>query len=269
MAGLWMLLAWVDGAWALDSTFSGASPPGQLLGPPLTTAAVQFGGNWTAGNTSTYRVTVGTNVATRWKRNRIGLSVLADNGRARPDTDGNGRLDATERVADPVETAHRQAVELRVDRYVVDTDSVYVLGGGFTDPFAGYDLRANVQAGRSRTFVRRDTASLLGEVGVDAAREDRVPGVMPPVAWVWALRAMVRGGWRFNPAVAAEAQIEALENVASLGDLRVTATAALTARVSPAFDVRLSTQVLYDAQPVDGFLSLDRVTLASVVANVR
>ncbi|MEN9787793.1 MAG: hypothetical protein RLZZ299_3057 [Pseudomonadota bacterium] len=269
MCSVWVVMAGIRSAWALDSSFAGASPPGQLLGPPLTTVAVQFGGNWTDGNTSTYRVTLGTQVATRWKRNRIGVSLLSDNGRARPDTDGNGRLDVAERVAEPVATARRQAAELRVDRYVADTDSVYVLGGGFTDPFAGYDLRANVQAGRSRTFVRRDAATLLGEIGVDAAREDVVPGVEPAVAWVFAVRAMVRGGVRFNPAVSADVQAEALENVASLGDLRVTGTAALTARVSPAFDVRLSTQVLYDARPVAGFLPLDRVTLASVVANVR
>jgi len=265
-----VILAWLAaGALAAESTFAGAVAPGQLVGPAQTTVSAQFGGTWTAGNASSYLVTTALTTSRRWNRSRSTLALQANIGRARADTDGDGHLDAEERAATPAETARRLSAELRQDRYVSDRDSVYVLGGPLADPFAGFDLRSHAQVGFSRTLVSEKHRSLVVEAGADAAYEDVVDGVESGNRYVFAFRAMARGGYRFNESVTANAQVEALENVLEPTDLRILASATLAARLTTLLDVRLGTQITYDNQPVEGFVPLDQVTTASLVASFR
>lgn len=262
------LLLGLARAFAADSVFAGSTAPGQLLGAPVSSLSLQFGGNWTTGNTNAYTVTTGGNVARRWDRNRVSGTLAASIGRTRADADGDGHLDAAERAVAPIETARKYAAEGRYDRYVGDRDSLYALTGAAADPFAGQDLRAHGQVGFSRNFVTARDRTLVGEAGGDVAREDRVEGSEPEIAWVVAARVMAKGTYRFNPTVAAQAQIEALDNVVAPGDLRVLSTVALAARMARRLDFQVSTQLAWDRQPVEGFARLDQVTLASFVANV-
>ncbi len=263
-----LLLLLVARVGAADSVFAGSTAPGQLLGAPLSSLSLQFGGNWTGGNTSAYTVTTGGNLARRWDRNRVSGTLAASIGRARADANGDGHLDAVERAAAPIETARRYAAEGRYDRYVGDRDSLYTLAGAAADPFAGQDLRAHGQFGVSRNFVTARDRTLVGEAGADVAREDHVEGVDPEIAWVVAARVMVKGTYRFNPTVAAQVQAEVLDNVVAPSDLRVLSTVALGARMARRLEFQVSTQLAWDREPVEGFARLDQVTVASFVANV-
>ena len=252
-----------------DALFAGALPPGQLAGPPMSVVSAQFGGTWSSGNASGYLVTSGVSAERRWARNRVSGTLTLNLGRARVDSNGNGHLDDAEREATPVETARRSNVELRYDRYVGTRDSVYAMVGTLADPFAGFDQRMQVQAGLSRTLLRTRASTAVVEVGAHASHEDRVPGIEPATLDVYSVRATAKGTHRFNEAVSAQGQIEVLESVLEPDDVRVATNAALVATLTGSLDVRLSTQISYDNVPVEGFVPLDQVTLATLVASFR
>lgn len=256
-------------AWAADPQFAGGERPGQVAVTPVTRLASEIGGAWTSGNTNNYALNGGLAGSHLWRRNKLSLVLAANVGRGLIDTDLDGHLSAAERAAPWIETARKYGAEARYDRFFGAMDSLYLLVGTLVDPFSGYDNRSHAQAGWSRMLLEKPRAySLIGELGVDVAREDFVEGVDPPLQQVYAGRLMLGASYEFNPSVSISERIEVYENILDLDDVRILNTAALTATLGARVSLRLSDSLTWDNVPVEGFQSFDQTTMVTFVASI-
>lgn len=262
-----LLLSLTTAAFAEESKFEGAKH-GDDAKKAEAHASVELGGALTSGNTETMALTGLGNVSYKWRRNGISGTFGVNWGQSKIDTDGDGLLSTAERAADYTKTAERVAGTVRYDRFLGKRDSIYVLGGGFTDSFAGYDYRLNGQLGWSHNFVDRENAAFRGELGVDIAREDFVEGIAPNAQTVVAARLLLGGRYSFNKHVSFEDTLEAYEGVLDFTDFRLNNTAAITAALGGKLSVKLSHQLAFDNVPVEGFQPLDHTTMATFVVTL-
>ncbi len=263
-----MLLLCLTLAHAEESKFEGAKGATAAKMVTEAHAGVELGGALTSGNTETMALTGLGNLSYRWQANAISGSFGVNWGQARIDADGDGKLSTAEREADFVKTADRVLAALRYDRFFGKRNSIYVLGGGFSDPFAGYDSRFNGQLGWSHSFVQLETASLRAELGADVAQEDFVAGIDPNTATVVSARLLIGSSYSFNQHVSAQDTVEVYESVLDITDLRLNNTASLTASLGSKLSLKLSHQLAFDNAPVEGFQSLDHTTMATFVVTL-
>ncbi len=255
-------------AFAEASKFEGAKGAAPTKMVTEAHAGVELGGALSSGNTETMALTGLGNLSYRWQANAISGSFGVNWGQARLDADGDGKLSAAEREDDFVKTAERVLGALRYDRFFGKRDSIYVLAGAFTDPFAGYDSRVNGQVGWSHSFVQLETASLRAELGADVAQEDFVVGIDPNTATVVSARLLVGGSYAFNKHVSAQDTVEVYESVLDFTDLRLNNTAALTAALGSKLSLKLSHQLAFDNAPVEGYQPLDHTTMVTFVVTL-
>lgn len=231
--------------------------------------SAELGASLTTGNTDFWTVQATAQGSYRWEANKIGLVGGALGGKATADTDENGSISDEELKAGRVDNAKRYYADARYDRYLgQEKSSIYVLGGALHDPFAGYDLRTHEQLGYSRQLVKTDTTELVGEIGVDYAQENYVDGVDPNSADIWAGRLMVGLTHQVNETVAFSDHVEVYEAPLNPQDLRVLNQAALNVGLSEKLALKLSHQLTYDNQPVEGFRPLDQTSMLTVVASI-
>ncbi|MDP2316261.1 MAG: DUF481 domain-containing protein [Pseudomonadota bacterium] len=255
-------------AHAADPAFVGASAPGQKFAEPETHLAAELGGAFTTGNTQNYALNASLDGDHRWKRNKLALDLGANLGQSVLDTNGDGHLDDAEFAAGWAETGRKLWADARYDRFVGQKDSLYLLAGGLIDPFAGYDNRSHVQLGYSRILLESESTNVVAEVGADGAREDFVLGVEPNEAYILAARVMVGFTHKFSENVAFTDKIELYENVLAPIDVRLLNQASLTAKLTDKFSLKLSHNLTFDNQPVEGFQPLDQSTTVTFVASI-
>ena len=259
MLALALLLAAAP-AFAEDSTFAG------------TQLSAELGTSVATGNAIFYTVAGSVAASHEWQRNKLGVVGGINIGGAKSDLDGDGLLSAAERAADYQDNVKRYFTEARYDRFFSDVDSLYVLAGAFHDPFAGYDLRSHEQLGYSRRWIKNDTTEFATEVGFDYAQEDytqeAIDGGSEPYQDVFAARVMLGLSHKFNDNVAFTDTFEVYENVIDTKDLRLLNTAAVSATLSTKLSLKLSHSLIFDNVPVEGFVSLDQTTMATLVANI-
>lgn len=255
-------------AHAADPAFAGTDAAGQKFEKPESHLAAELGGSFTTGNTQNYALLASLDGDHRWKRNKFALDLGANLGQSVLDTNGDGHIDELERAAGWAETSRKYWADARYDRFVGQRDSLYLLAGGLVDPFAGYDNRTHVQLGYSRVLIESESTTLVAELGVDGAREDFIVDVEPNVAYILAARAMVGLTHKFSESVSFTDKLEAYENVLTPVDLRLLNQASLTAKLSDKFSLKLSHNLTYDNQPVEGFQPLDQSTTVTFVASI-
>ena len=272
MAPLLLILA--APASAEDDVF--VEPPDPLSEPvdaPEKDLEAELGGAWSAGNTDSRKLSASYAAAYRWHRNQISSGGELTLGSALIDENGDGVLSEEERRKTRVRTAQRAEGDLRYDRFLTDRNSLYVLGGAFTDPYAGYDSRFNGQMGYSHLLLYEAAAedpvtSLSAEVGVDAAREDYTDGVVPNRG----MKYNARGGLGFvrvlTKTLAFGQDLEVFVNVQDPKDTRLISDTAITNELTQTMSVKLSYTMTYDTDPVDGYVPADHQGLVSLVATV-
>lgn len=263
-----MLLLLTSLALADDPEFSETVKDAEEVEEVDASLSAELGGSLTAGNTDFYTLNGALSGSRKWKRNQVGVSATALLGRSVVDADGSGTLDDTERSAGRTESARRLTADARYDRFVSDRSSLYVLAGALADPFAGYDLRTNEQFGVSYSILDGEDTTLLGELGVDWAQENYIDGVDPNSDQVIASRVMLGLHHAFSESVAFDDQVEVYESVLDFADLRVLNKATLSSRLSDKFSVKLSHELTFDNQPVEGFRPLDHTTRVTLVASI-
>lgn len=267
---IWLLLPLT--ALAQDPDFAGTDEEGQVFEESETTLSAELGGAYTTGNTEFYNVNGTIDFGRKWEQNKLSLvgSVLIGEGRI--DADGNGTLDDTERAAERIDTAQKITGDLRYDRFVGESASLYVLVGGLKDKFSGFDLRTHEQFGYSRLLVDTKPTTLRVELGVDYAQENYVEGIDPNTRNIIAGRALVGFKHAFNDSVSFSETAEVFENVLDPVDLRINNTAALNSKLSDKFSLKLSHELRFDNQPVAGdtftFRKMDQTTMVTVVASL-
>src|SRR4029079_968557 len=114
---------------------------------PVTKVAADLGATWASGNTENLAVNAGGHASHTWDKNKLGLEVLVNYGRSIVDANADTFLDQAERDAGWVDTAAHCSADLRYDRCLSDTNSIYALAGALSDRFAGYRSRIHGQAG--------------------------------------------------------------------------------------------------------------------------
>ncbi len=261
-----LMLAAVAGAEEAD--FVDTADAGQKFEEPETNLSAEFGGAWATGNVDYYTVNGLLDASHRFDRNQFTLGAGANLGKGISDTDGDGILSDAERTAEKVEIARKYWGDARYDRFLGDNGSLYVLGGALSDFYAGYDLRTHEQVGYSRILVDNDSTDLTVELGADIAQENYVDGIDPDMVMIYSARVMASLTHQFNESVSFSDTVEAYENILDPTDLRVLNEAAISAKLSDVFSVKLSNQLTFDNVPVEGYRPLDQVTLVSLVATL-
>ena len=255
-------------ALAEDSEFAGADAPAEVADAPESKVTAEFGGSVASGNVVYYTLNGGLVASHKWQANKLSTSMGANIGRAVADIDGDGRLNGAERNGGLSENARRYFAEGRYDRYFGEKNSLYALGGLLVDPFAGYDLRSHEQLGYSRVLVDTEDTDLVAELGFDVAQENYVDGVDPGNANIFAARIMMSGTHKFNEAVAVGDTIELYENVVDFNDFRLLNSAFITSALSNTLSLKLSHTLTFDNVPVEGFQTLDQVSMVTLVATL-
>ncbi len=250
----------------------GTEDAGQTFDETETTLSAEFGGSLTTGNTDVYNLSAGIVGAHKSGRNKVGLKVTSLYGRSMLDRDGNGRIDASDKELGRETTAQRFDSEVRYDRFLGERVSLYFLAGALIDNFAGYDLRTHEQIGVSYLAVNTEPTKLMLELGFDWAQENfaQVDGVDldPDYANVFAARLLAGLSHNFSESVGFTNTLELYPNVVELEDFRLLNEAALAAKLSDKFSVRLSHSLAFDNQPVEGFLKLDQTSRVTIVASL-
>jgi putative salt-induced outer membrane protein YdiY len=265
---MYALLLMTTLASAQDAEFVDPAEAGQKFDEPETHLSAELGGAWATGNVEYYTANGLLDASHRFARNQLTLGAGVNLGKGVSDTDGDGILSDAERSAEKVEIARKYWGDLRYDRFIGDKSSLYALGGTLSDIYAGYDMRSHGQVGYSRILVDTDSTDLKVELGVDVAHENYVDGIDPNTAMIYSGRAMASLTHQFNESVSFTDTIEAYENVVDPADLRVLNEAAISAKLSDIFSVKLSNQLTFDNVPVEGYRKLDQVTLVSLVATL-
>jgi len=260
------LMAAVAGAEEAD--FVDTADAGQKFEEPETHLSAELGGAYATGNVEYYTANGLLDASHRFARNQLALGAGINMGKGVADTDGDGILSDAERDADKVEIARKFWGDARYDRFIGDKSSLYVLAGVLSDIYAGYDLRSHEQIGYSRILVDSESTDLKVELGADVAQENFVEGIDPNSAMIYSARAMVSVTHQFNDSVSFTDTVEAYENILDTADLRVLNEAAISAKLSDIFSVKLSNQLTFDNVPVEGYRKLDQVTLVSLVATL-
>lgn len=264
-----MILVLVQATLADDPPdFAGASTETLTFETPTSRVAAELGGAFTAGNTRTYTLNASLDADHGWGHNRLGIDTGVNLGRSIIDADGDGHIDMDEHDAGWVETARKLWIDLRYDRYVSPRESLYALGGTLVDPFAGYDNRSHVQVGYSRLLFQDEDTHMVSEIGLDGAREDYVQGVDPGLGHVVAVRMMLGLTHTFNENVSFTNKLEVYENVPNLVDLRILNQASIGARLADTLSLKLSHNLVYDHDPVEGYQPLDHTTTVTFVAHL-
>jgi hypothetical protein len=253
---------------AAEPEFVDPAAVGQKFDEPETHLSAELGGAFATGNVNYYTVNGLLSGSHRAGRNQFALDAGVNLGKGAQDADGDGILSDAELAADKVEIARKFWGDARYDRFIGEHGSLYILGGALSDIYAGYDLRTHEQIGYSRVLVDAERTDLKVELGADVAQENYVAGVDPNFTMIYAARGMASLTHQFNDSLAFTDTVEVYENVLDLNDLRVLNEAAISAKLSDVFSVKLSNQLTFDNVPVEGFRQLDQVTLVSLVASL-
>ena len=250
-----------------DTTFA-AAPAGAEAEKPTTKASADLGATWMSGNTEKFTLNAAGHASHMWDKNKLGLEVLVNYGRSISDANGDLYLDDAEREAGFGDDAAHYSADLRYDRFLSDTNTVYALAGWLSDKFAGYDTRVHGQVGYAHYFVKNDSTEFTGELGFDVANEDYVATVTPGSDVIYSVREMLGVKHKFNEDVGIEEKIEAYESVEDFSNTRVLNTIALTSNVSGKLAVKLSDTLAFDNVPVPNFQKLDQTAMASLVLTI-
>ena len=247
---------------------------------PEAALSVEFGGSYTFGNSVFYTIYSNATGSYKWQKNKLGAEAKATVGQSKVDLDGDGVVSDRERGEPFKPSAERYAAGIRYDRFLSDRDSLYLLAGGFSDQFAGYDLRTHEQLGYSRLLVDHEHSlgegadggplktKLVGEIGFDWAQENFVEGVDPETAQIFAGRLMLGLTHQINKGTVFTDTIEVYENVQDPEDLRLQNDAALSTKLNGKVSFKISHSLLFDNVPVDGFRKIDHTTMVTLVASI-
>ncbi|MFT7521831.1 MAG: putative salt-induced outer membrane protein YdiY [Kiritimatiellia bacterium] len=228
---------------------------------PQTDLMVEAGGAMAGGNSIFWIINGRSFGMHKWKRNRIGFSLGANVGASKVDADGDGKLSDAERQSSFAETSRKYIGHLRYDRFLADKDSVYFSTGGFSDRYAGMDLRANAQIGYSRHLIDGEKTTLNAEIGIDLALENFIEGVDPNKNTVLAGRVLIGFSHKLTEDIVLMESAEVYEGLTDVQDVRVNNTLQLSLKVSDALSLKLSHALIFDNVPVEGFRKSDQTSM--------
>lgn len=213
----------------------------------------------TTGNSQTVTLSGGAKATRKQQQNKFSVEASGTFARASntsidanaADDDGMLTADEVHRISST--SAESYNVKLRYDRFLTKWDSLYLAALGGADIIAGKDFVGGGQVGYARILYKTEEHEVTAEVGYDFSYEDLAAGDSHRIH-------SGRGFLGYKGKLSAEtslaASLEALDNVneqsadvAAFEDLRATATAALSTKVTKGISVSLSFTAKYDNAP--------------------
>lgn len=256
---------------------------------PSSQLTAELGGTYTVGNAWVVNVAAGVDFKHEWGKNLFGATASTNLNLAKIDADASGALSDEERAAPATWTSQRVRAGLRYDRQVTERGSLFVGAGFEHDFFAGLLWRFNESLGYRRLLVKSERTSLNLEAGLSYNQENLVTGAdddgnptNDAILDAHYMAARVFFGFRhaFNDAVQIGNDLEMIEpivgtfdpsvsdGVTNFEDFRLNNSLFLQAKVSDVFSIKLSSTLLFDNQPVPGFVKTDHITAVTLVASI-
>jgi putative salt-induced outer membrane protein len=134
------------------------------------------------------------------------------------------------------------------------------------DRFAGIDARHQVLGGLSYKVVDTEPQTLAVDAGIGYANEQRLlQDTLSTAIWTGALAYRVR----ISPSAEFTDGAGFNESLSEGRDWRVENVAALSARITTVFSLKVSNTIRYVHQPVFGFKTTDTITAVALVAKLR
>lgn len=225
-------------------------------------ATAEAGALFTTGNSENTNVTGGIKASRKEGNNKFSLEASAAYAKstvyAFNDLNGNGLVDnSSELTTSDQLTAETLFGKLRYDRFITDTDSLYVAAVASRDVPAGKLAVYGGQAGYSRELYKSDNAVTTGEIGYDYSHVHLVTG--SPLD-IHSARLFMGHHATMTVGTVLDASVEVLTNLNHLTlptgqdgsafmDTRVNAKLAISAKIGTNLAVQTSFEAHYDNRP--------------------
>src|SRR5688500_13138758 len=145
------------------------------------TASAEAGLVFTTGNSETTTITAGAKASRKTGQNKVSaegnVTYARSAVRVGEDMNMNGTIDnASEIVTKSSTTAEQLAIKTRYDRFLTESNSLFIAALASRDLPAGKEAVYGGQLGYSRQLYKSKTAEAVGEFGYDYSHEDLVAG---------------------------------------------------------------------------------------------
>jgi putative salt-induced outer membrane protein YdiY len=224
------------------------------------TATAEAGLIVTTGNARTTAVAATARAARVDPQNKLeaqlSLAYARATIRSAADADASGSIEADELVETATTSTNAWQGRLRYDRFLTDSNSLYVAALASADRPAGKDLVGGGQVGYSRRLFQNDHHEVVAELGYDFSYEDLAVG--DPLS-IHSARAFAGYKGIIDDKTAVEGSLEALTNLntlqtlpeesSAIEDTRVNAGAAVTTKLTDDISLSVSVAARYDRRP--------------------
>jgi putative salt-induced outer membrane protein len=207
----------------------------------------------------------------------LGLSFLSTTGNT--DTRSLGAEFGLKRIPDPwgleftakylssskdgTKNAEDTFASLRGMRNLSDRWMVYALGSAEKNVFAGFDLRAIVEAGATFKALAGPIHELSFDGGLAWTRED--PVSFPSTSYTGAALGLAYQ-WKISETSVLTEKGRSYLDFSDSANWRITSETAIQAAISTRFAIKAAYLYRHTNQPVPGFLKVDTATTVSLVA---
>lgn len=155
--------------------------------------------------------------------------------------------------------------QVRYDRFLTDTFSLYGLGRMNHDKPAGIDLNYGASPGLSKFLYKTDRTGLRTELGFDFTRQRFVSHAESNI---YAVRFFLQFTHKFNETTSLGQDVENLFNVTERDDYRLNTLTSLNINMSKKVAFQLGYAIRLDNQPVPGFKKVDTTTQFGLNINI-
>lgn len=208
------------------------------------TNATELGLIVTSGNTESTSFAFSNKYAYRWAKAEFLSTAAALRTESRP----KATFDGTSVVEEPSETtAESYLIDGKYRRNVTESLFWYGMAGWSRNRFQGIDSRLSGGGGMGYRFFEKERSKLVGELGADYTEESPVSGDDRNFGGV---RAFLAYEHKIGETSKFNQDLEILENLKDTEDLRIRSVTSLTASMTSKLALKVSTVVLYDADPV-------------------
>lgn len=219
-----------------------------------------------------------------WKAN-AGLSGIFNSGNAINQTIGGNALVSVKegmnqvswngngaygRAKDPATGAKTTNTEnwlnqIRYDRFLSETFSLYSLGHMYHNKPTGFDLTYGGSAGFSHFLYKSDLSTFKYELGFDVTRQRFVTHVENNI---YSVRAFLQYTHKFSENTFFGQDVENLFNVTDTQDYRLNTLTSLNLKLTEKVAFQVGYAIRLDNQPVPGFKKVDTTTQLGLNINI-
>jgi len=210
----------------------------------------------TTGNSRTTTVTGGAKATRKQKQNKFSAEAAATFARASTTVVNAGTdnvLSASEVDRKSATSAESYNVKLRYDRFLTQFNSLFVAALGGADVIAGKDFVGGGQLGYARLLYKNVKHEVTGEFGYDFSYENLADGSSNNIH---SARGFLGYKGKLSEETSADGSLELLANVnkqsdtvGAFEDIRGTATAGISTKLSKGISLSISITGKFDNAP--------------------